>query len=244
MKKLLSLCAAVVLVIGLQGCGLFDSGTEEGEDLINGVDMTAADVPVETDVPVEADLPEVDLVGECTAGQSAGFVKVRIADKEDNPTLTDCNTNPGADIDAIVIVREDGTEEYAATVAEDMDQVGGVCPQNDKDDMNTVLGVPDACVKDLGCGCGEEGYDNNPDCDCENDYVGYYSLNGSAIILGFDAGVEIACQDLIRVYEMYNPEVAGSEEGYKIYYGDAEGNWSTASDISTGNGEIEVIWTW
>jgi hypothetical protein len=243
MKTLVSICAVAVLVIGLQGCGIFDSESSEKEDLLAAEEI-AADVPVEKDVPVEADGEVMDEIGECSEGESAGFVQIRIADNENNPTLTDCNTNPGADIDAVVIVKPDGTEIYATTVEEDADQAGGICPQNDKDDINTVLGVPDACVKDLGCGCGEYGYDQNPDCNCTDQYVGYYSLNGSAIIMGFDDGVELLCGDMIRVYEMYNPDVDGSEEAYKIFYGDEMGNWSTASDIATGFGEIEVAWSW
>lgn len=232
MKKLLTIFAAGMLSFSFVSC---DFGGDDETDTAVEEEMAA-----EPDETAEED----GFTGVCEEGQTAGFVKVRIADNEDNATLKDCNTNPGADIDAIVIVKGDGTEEYAATVADDPDMVGGICPQNDKDDVNTVLGVPDACAKDLGCGCGDDGYDRNPDCTCDNNYVGYYSLNGSAIIVGFDAGVDIGCKDLIRVYEMYNPEVAGSQEAYKIFYGDAEGNWSTASDVATGNGEVEVVWTW
>ena len=233
MKKLLTIFAAGMLAFSFAAC---DFGGGDETDAVEGTDEGGEPEGDETDEP---DGP----TGECTEGETAGFVQVRIADNENNATLTDCNTNPGADIDAIIIVQADGTEVYAATVAEDPDMTGGVCPENQKDDINTVLGVPDACVKDLGCGCGEYGYDQNPDCNCTDQYVGYYSLNGSAIIVGF-GGTEIACMDLVRVFEMHNPGVEGSEEAYKIFYGDDAGNWSTASDVATGMGEVEVVWTW
>ncbi len=155
MKKLLSLFAVLALGIAPLAC---DFGEDDG-DAIEEYDIAEGDeyTPPDEDVVLE---------GECTEGQSAGLFYVRILDNEDNATLTDCNTNPGADVDGVVLVRPDGTEYYAATVEEDTDVVGGVCPQNDKSDINTVLGEPDGCVKELGCGCGDFGYPMNPDCEC------------------------------------------------------------------------------
>ncbi len=235
MKKLLSLFAVLALGIAPLAC---DFGEDDG-DAIEEYDIAEGDeyTPPDEDVVLE---------GECTEGQSAGLFYVRILDNEDNATLTDCNTNPGADVDGVVLVRPDGTEYYAATVEEDTDVVGGVCPQNDKSDINTVLGEPDGCVKELGCGCGDFGYPMNPDCECSPDgnYVGYYSLNGGAIIVSFEEGAEILCGDQIVVYEMWNPDVAGSEEAYQVAYGDENGNWIDQVDFATGVGTVDVIWEW
>jgi hypothetical protein len=237
MKKLFAILAVFALGTGVLACdfGEEDDATTMEEDTF---------VPEnDTSTPDE----DVALVGDCTDGQSAGLFYVRIADDADNATLTTCgNGNPGVDIDGIVLVRPDGTEYYAATVEEDADVVGGVCEKNDKDDINTVLGQPDGCVKELGCGCGDFGYPNNPDCECSDsgNYVGYYSLNGGAIIVSFDEGAEILCGDQIVVYEMWNPDVAGSEEAYQVAYGDENGNWIDQVDFATGVGTVDVIWEW
>jgi hypothetical protein len=214
-----------------------------------GLDGGSDDV-MEQDTPAGVDLPDEEIGPvACTEGESLSLIKVRIADDLDNATLADdCGAgNPGADIDAIVLVHPDGTEAYAATVEEDSDVAGAVCETNDKDDINTVLGEPDGCAKDLGCGCGDHGYPTNPECDCaggDSKWVGYYSLNGGAIIVTFEGDEELLCGDQIAVYEMYNPEVAGSEETYEIAYGDTAGNFMGQTDYSTGTGIIDVTWEW
>jgi hypothetical protein len=185
--------------------------------------------------------------GQCSKGQGAGLFCVRILDNQNNPTLTDCNTNPGADIDAVVLVRPDGTEFYAAAVELDVDFTGDICPANDASDLNTVLGVPDGCLKALGCGCGDYGYAGNPDCKCsggDEDYTGYYSLNGGAVIIWFEENEELLCGDQIVVYEMWNPDIAGAEEGYRVAYGDENGNWVDQVDFATGVGVVDVVWEW
>lgn len=187
--------------------------------------------------------------GPCISGESAELFYVRIADDPGNATLTgDCGAgNPGADIDVIVLVRPDGTEYYTATVEEDADPAGGVCDTNDKDDISTVLGQPDACAKDLGCGCGDDGYPENYDCDCAGGdfkWVGYYSLNGGAIIVSFEEGAELLCGDVVTVYEMYNSEMAGSEEAFSVSYGDENFNWIEEGGYAAGNADVDVTWDW
>jgi hypothetical protein len=240
MKKLLTLFAAFAMAFSVAACDF-------GDDDNNDEDTTAPETDlVETDT---TDVADEDVSGPCEAGESANLFFVRIMDDPANATLSgDCGAgNPGADIDGIVLVRPDGTEYYAASVSADEDVPGGVCDQNDKDDMNTVLGAPDGCVKDLGCGCGEYGYEGNPDCDCEggdSKWLGYYSLNGGAIIVDFDESAEILCGDSIVVYEMYNPDLAGSVETYSVAYGTGEGNWLDAVDIAIGVGSVDVTWEW
>lgn len=236
MKKLLAILAVFALGTGVLAC---DFG--EDEDTTEEVDIVAGD----------DDFVEEDLVGQiCTVGDSAGLVFVRIGDDPDNATLTDCNTNPGADIDAIVIQRPDGEEIFADGVTEDMDVAGDVCPENHKSDIMAVIGQPDACVKELGCGCGANGYSDNPDCDCaggDEEYLGYYSLNGGAIVVDFAGGAELLCGDVLYIYEMHDPEVTGSEETYTVHYGNADKNWvDTAPDVdwATGQAAVDVEWVW
>jgi hypothetical protein len=237
MKKIFAILAVFALGTGVLAC---DFGEDEDTTTFEEEDTTV--VPEDdTADPIE--------VGVCTEGQSADLFFVRIADDLDNATLADdCGAgNPGADIDAIVLVRPDGTEFFASTVEEDADVAGGVCDTNDKDDINTVLGQPDGCAKDLGCGCGDHGYPTNPECDCadgDKKWVGYYSLNGGAIIVSFEQSAELLCGDQVAVYEMYNPEVAGSEETYQVAYGDDLGNFIGQADYSTGTGVIDVSWEW
>lgn len=238
MKKLFAILAVFALGTGVLACdfGEEDDATTYEDDAVVDNDIGTPD-------------EDVELTGVCTEGQSAALYFVRIADDLGNATLSgDCGAgNPGADIDAIVLIRPDGTEYFAATVEEDVDVAGGVCDQNDKADVNTVLGQPDGCAKDLGCGCGENGYPTNPDCDCAggaNKWVGYYSLNGGAIIVSFEQGAELLCGDSVAVYEMYNPDVAGSEETYQVAYGDDAGNFIGQTDYSTGTGIIDVSWEW
>ena len=242
MKRTMIAALFALVPLAVASCGV-DGGDE---DISLAVDLEGETESI--DVVVET-MAVDDLVGTCTEGQSAGLFFVRIADDLDNITLTgDCGAgNPGADIDAIVLVRPDGTEFFADTVEEDADIAGAVCETNDKDDINTVIGEPDGCAKDLGCGCGDHGYPTNPECDCaggDNKWVGYYSLNGGAIIVSFEEGAELLCGDSVAVYEMYNPEVAGSEETYQVAYGDDAGNFIGQTDYSTGTGIIDVTWEW
>ncbi len=236
MKKLFAILAVFALGTGVLACDF-------------GEDEDATTYEDDTTVIPENDTTVKPQEGLCDPGESASLFFVRIADDLDNATLDgDCGAgNPGADVDAIVLIRPDGTEYFAATVEEDADVAGRVCENNDKDDINTVLGQPDGCAKDLGCGCGDHGYPTNPDCDCaggDSKWVGYYSLNGGAIIVSFEQGAELLCGDQVAVYEMYNPEVAGSEETYQVAYGDDTGNWIGQSDIATGTGVIDVAWEW
>lgn len=240
MKRMIFAAVFALLPLLVASCGL-DGDSDDVTIDVPEEETAIGDVEESMDVEV--------LPGPCLIGDSDGLFRVRVADSLDNVTLTgDCGAgNPGADIDAIVLLRPNGDEFFAETVAEDTDVVGGVCDQNDKDDISTVTGQPDACAKDLGCGCGENGYPENPDCDCaggDNKWVGYYSLNGGAIIVTFDGDVELLCGDVVTVYEMYNQDVAGSEEGFSVSYGDENGNWREESDYASGNADVDVTWDW
>jgi len=238
MKKIFAILAVFALGTGVLAC---DFGEDEDGD------VTVVDEEITDDEVTEGE----DLVGQaCTVGDGAGLVYIRIGDDPNNATLTDCNTNPGADIDAIVVIRPDGEEIYAANTFDDPDQMGGVCPENHKDDISAVLGMPDACAKDLGCGCGDHGYEENDKCECaggDEPFWAYYSLNGSAFWVDLEGGAEILCGDIIRIYEMHNPEVQGSEEAYTVHYGDVAGNWvDTVPDVdwATGQADVDVSWVW
>ncbi len=240
MKKLFAILAVFALGTGVLAC---DFGEED--------DATT----YEDDAVVDNDTgtPDEDVVksGDCVPGESDGLFFVRIVDDLNNQTLTgNCGEgNPGADIDGIVLVQPDGSEYFAATVEEDTDVVGGVCTaqKNDKDDINTVLGQPDGCAKEIGCGCGDYDFDKNADCDCaggDSKWLGYYSMNGGAIIVSFDQGAELLCGSTVYVYEMYNKDDPGTVESFSVSYGDENGNWRDQSDWGTGVADVDVSWEW
>jgi hypothetical protein len=229
-----------------------EQASNEGFDLVDADKLAPSELAEQELVAELPDTPEILekdslLQGVCSEGQSAALFFVRIADSLDNTTLYgDCGGgNPGADIDAVVLVRPDGTEYYAATV--ETDDIGYVCDHNDHDDINTVLGGPDGCAGELGSGCGDYGYITNPDCQCAggtDNLVGYYSLNGGSVIVSFEQGTELLCGDQIAIFEMYNPEIAGSEETYTVSFGDAFGNFIGQTEFSTGTGVVDVNWEW
>ncbi|MBM4356312.1 MAG: hypothetical protein FJ109_21395 [Deltaproteobacteria bacterium] len=226
MKKLLAVSAALVLGMFVAAC---DFGEPEEDGTVTPNEETTPE-PDETEPP-----PEDVLEGTCTVGQSAGYTKVRIEDSLENPSLEEGNCqagNPGADIDAVCIYGPDAGEPgpdddvlkgCGATVEEEP-WADKVC-DNDKDDPNEVLGPPNGIAKN-------------------GTFTGYFSLNGGAVIIGFDAGVEALCGDSVHVWEMYNPDVAGTVEDYKITLGTDGGLWNIESEWATGENDIEVSWEW
>jgi len=155
-----------------------------------------------------------------------------IEDSADNPTLLDCNVNPGADIDSVCIYRQDGLVGCATDVAY-TPPAPIPCDENYADDPEDVLGYPDAIA--------------GPD-----DYMGYFSLNGGWIILAFDAGVEILCGDVLYIVEMHNAEDPDATvEQYKTSigtgsdcFGGTDCMWSLESDWAVGEDEIDISWVW
>ncbi len=219
MKKWLAMMAVLAMAFAFVRCdfGEEDDATEATEDVAETPKDTGGNTPT----------------GDCKVGESADYAYVMIEDSSDNPTLVDCNTNPGADIDSICIYRADSNEGCASEVA--YTPVNPVpCEQNDKDDPEQVLGAPDGIA-----GNGE--------------FKGYFSLNGGWIIVGFDAGLEILCGDVIEVIEMHNEEDPDATvEQYRTSLGEGsdclgEGldcRWSLESDWAVGHDEIDVTWVW
>ncbi len=225
MRKVLVFLLGLGLAVTVQGCGFFDFGdTDDDNDQVEG----------EIDVPEQPEeVAEEIKEGTCTPGQSAGYTFVMVEDAADNPTLVDCNTNPGADLDSICIYRADELVGCAAEVAyTPVDPVP--CEQNDKDDPEQVLGPPDGIA-----GNGE--------------FSGYFSLNGGFVIVGFEAGLEMLCGDVIEVVEMHNAEDPDATvEQYRTSMGsgtDCLGAgtdclWALTSDWAVGHDEIDVTWDW
>ena len=233
MKRWLAMFAALSLMFTFAGCDFSDDESDTYTD----------DGWVDNDW-YENDTTENDtLVGECTAGQSAGYMYVKVEDSLSNPSLaldSGCNgNNPGADIDSVCIWRspDDPMNEWidgqnaamycASTVAYEP-WADAVCG-NDKDDSSEVLGTPDGVAAD-------------------GVFQGYFSLNGGAIIVGFNfaAGDEILCGDMIHVVEMYNPDNPNKTiEDYKVSLGASQdGPWSIESDYATGEVIVDVAWMW
>lgn len=182
-----------------------------------------------------------DKTGPCTKGESNGYKWVRIDDHADNATLTDCKPNPGADIDAVCVYRDDSEIGCAidARVQKNADgdpSPAPVCEENTKDDILEALDIPDAYTP----------WDQ-PD----EPYTGYYSLNGRSIILSFDAGVEFLCGDEVGVFEVQNPDKLETLEKMVISYGVGDDCfdgtaclWSLESDWAVGEDYIDVSWEW
>ena len=172
--------------------------------------------------------------GPCELGESAGYKWVRIDDYWENATLTDCNTNPGADIDAVCIYRGEAEIGCAIDVHVNGDPV---CWENAKDDELEVLDIPDAYTP----------WDSPGE-----PWTGYYSLNGRSIVLSFDADVEFLCGDEVGVFEVHNAEDPGAtEEMYQTSigagsdcFGGTDCIWSLESDWAVGEDYIDVSWEW
>ena len=193
---------------------------------------------------VDLELPELPLPpqsplgcvhsGPCAPGQSAGFKWILIDDHADNPTLTDCNNNPGADIDAVCVYRDD--EEIGCAIEAQVYAGDPICDENTKDDINETLDIPDAYT---------------PWDAPEEPYTGYYSLNGRSIVLSFDAGIEFLCGDEVGVFEVQNPDNPDTLEKMIISYGVGDDCfdgtdclWSLESDWAVGEDYIDVSWEW
>lgn len=222
MRRVLAFVLSAGLVVALNGCGF--GGSDDDGELVEG----------EIDVPLQPEEVAAEVLeGTCTPGQSADYMFVMIEDAADNPTLVDCNTNPGADIDSICIYREDESQGCATLVAyTPADPVP--CDENHKDDPEQVLGAPDGIA--------------GPD-----DFEGYFSLNGGWVIVGFEAGLELLCGDVLEVIEMHNAEDPGATvEQYRTSLGEGtdclgdglDCRWSLQSDWAVGHDEIDVTWDW
>jgi len=235
MKKWLAIIAALVLAFAFIGCD-FGGGDEEEDDIqsfeeIDDGEEVATEI-VDEEITEDQELEEDDApVKACEEGASDGYNTVMIKDFPENPTLIDCNTNPGADIDAVCLYGPDGTEKGCAATVE-LEDIEPVCDENHKDDATKVLGPPDGIV--------------DPD---SGTYEGYYSLNGGAIVITFDGNSERLCGDSVLIVEMFNPELAGSEENYSGFYGKDADMWADPeyvdqTDETSGEAEIDVIWYW
>ncbi len=220
MKKWLGLMAALALGFSFVGCDFSD---EEDGDVYEEKDTT-----VEPDTGVEED---VQRTGACTAGESAGFFWIMIDDDPDGTAMDaddpNCKAgNPGADIDAVCLWRDDDMLACAATV-EYAPLASPVCGKNDKADPTQVLDEPDGVAGD-------------------GVFKGYFSLNGGSIVVDFENNEEILCGDTIHVVEMYNPSSpTATIEDYKVSIGvSADGPWNIESSWVTGEALIDVAWEW
>jgi hypothetical protein len=238
MKKWIAGLAALVLGLAFAGCdfgtdeegdseGYYEDFTENGEDAVVQEDTGGGQDNV---LPPE-DFREGQ---ECTAGQAAGYVKIRIEDDPGNPTLVNCNSNPGADIDAVCLYGPNDEElGCAGTVL--VEEIAPVCDKNDKADPQQVIGINDGIA--------------GPD-----DYVGYYSLNGGAIVVTIrevlaegmgETDIELLCGDVVHVWEMYNAaDPQATVEKYKVSLGTADDQWKPGSDFATGEIDVPVSWVW
>ena len=175
-----------------------------------------------------SELPE----GPCQAGESAGHEWVMVDDNPDNSTLSECSLNPGADIDAVCIYRQDELVGCATDVAYAPSDPSP-CDESGADNPEEVLGIPDGVAD-------------------QNEFSGYFSLNGGWIVVAFGAGVEILCGDVVQVAAMYNPmDPAAPMEQYRTSLGTGSDcfsgidcMWGPESDWVAGESETDVSWEW
>ena len=164
----------------------------------------------------DATLPEPDVIAPDVidfeawvepdvVGYENDWELVMIVDSPDN-TLDTCNAgNPGADIDAVELYRDNNLHGWANSVeAIDADiwSAGWPCDNddNDKDDPEEMLGQADGMANP---------YDG---------FEGYFSLNGRTVYLLMSEIVQNG--DELVVYEMFNPDNPDAAiEDYKVYLG-------------------------
>ena len=142
---------------------------------------------------------------------------IRVMDDTTNEQLSTCtNPNPGADIDAVAVLRGGTIIGWASQVFGD--ELGSVCAKNTAANPNTALAQSD---------------ETDP-MDSENLFV---SLNGGSIVVRFadsTTGSDITLQsgDTIKVFE-----VPGTSADY--YYVDAceDSACSKSKELGHGSGE-------
>lgn len=176
--------------------------TTAAQDMGAPSDLSAAGV----DVPIIDAGPPKDPGPTLTedAGPQGPFTWIRITDDPTNKSLDSClpTNTPGADIDAVALVRAGEIVGYATQVAadlnKDVNQKGEPCT-NDYQDASEAEGEPDATFQ-----------------------TGSVSLNGGSIMLQVADGAQIMSGDVIRVFEV-GAAAVGVPEKYSVAIG-AAGN--------------------
>lgn len=211
--KRFGLLAVLVLVLGLFGCAFGNDGEDTTSEDTAALDTTAGDTTADAVV------------------EDAFFKYVAIADDPDNIVTNGCNTNPGADIDCVELMRGGTTAAdvvaTAGSIVKVSDLPEGACETNDKDDETEVLGAQNGVV--------------DPDTDT---YTGYFSLNGREIWIELSNDEYLQDGDTLHVVEMYNPDNPNATiEKYTVSVtDDTAGEWlELVSGVSTGETLIDIV---
>lgn len=169
---------------------------------------------------------------ECTAGQSGGFVYVMVEDWADNESLAECDAMPGADIDAICIFRS-GQEIACAHDAVYLPPSPLPCSNSEYDDIQQLLGSTDGLMT-------------------EGIAMGFFSLNGGAVVVKFHDDQEITCMDEVYVRELHDlDDLDNPMEKYRIRIGRGPDcmsstattcQWPLESDWLPGEGWMTASW--
>lgn len=188
-----TLLLAIGLVVGSASCG--------DEDLL-GDDGGAGDVGV-GDTGATADQS-----GGTDAATEVVYRFVRIQDDDTAPTGED----PGADIDAVGLVKT-GEPQYASLVAAcEVGPSGGVCTNEEG-----VLGAPEAFP-----GLADDNLD-----ECDATSANFVSLGGTGGSVVVEMPADIESGDTLLIYEVGNCAVVGA------------GNQARAEPITVSIGESE-----
>lgn len=150
------------------------------------------------------------------------FLFVLVEDTTPNPS----GDTPGADVDAIGLVKADGTEVFAATIeSDDLD-----CTNNTACDTTGILGAPD--VVDNGVCFGGGAVDTTL----------FTALNGSRVVVSFDGGAEVENGDSIHVYEIGATECGRFDnDPFRVAVGVSDDLNGTFIEVGTGGEGNNII---
>lgn len=165
-----------------------------------------------------------DTSGGTSGGTVLNYYFVRVNDQSTNTG----NTNPGADIDAIGIVKPDGTRHYVSKVEQ-------YSPVN-VDDIAALSAIPDNIIGAPTAFADPTNVSPASDCSLEDqNFVALGGVGGYIIVSFGDAHVENG--DTLNVYEIGNCANGGVADPVEVQVSvasNADGEWVTVFSALAG----------
>lgn len=200
----------------------FAMGCEVSEST---TDATTTD---DADANIVGDTLNVDTSGLSDAPVALRYFFLRINDRSTNTE----GQNPGADIDAVSIVKSGTEERFYATRVEDY-------KPNNEADISTVSIIPDNILgPPTAFGTPFNPANAGPDKDCSLSETHFVSLGGVGgyIIVSF-GNEHVENGDIINVYEIGNCNGEGQPDPIEVQVSVAshvDGNWITVFNAAAG----------